>query len=106
MVNIGRRKYLFADADNGEERAATIYMMIGTAKPNGVDPETELHHLQTYIGDHPSTGLMIFCSNLQPEAAIEMAMFPNYVTPSLIKSHRHAIRRERTFTVHRITNFN
>ena len=31
-VAIGRRNYLFAGADSGEERAAAIYSLIGTAK--------------------------------------------------------------------------
>ena len=35
-VTIGRRNYLFADADSGEDRAAAIYSLIGTAKLNGV----------------------------------------------------------------------
>jgi transposase len=52
-VAIGRRNYLFAGADTGGERAAAIYSLIGTAKPNGVDPEARLRHVLTYIADDP-----------------------------------------------------
>jgi transposase len=52
-VAIGRRNYLFAGADTGGERAAAIYSLIGTAKLNGVDPETWLRHVLAHIADHP-----------------------------------------------------
>ena len=52
-IAIGRRNYLFAGADSGGERAAAIYPLIGTAKLNGVDPETWLHHVLANIADHP-----------------------------------------------------
>jgi transposase len=52
-VAIGRRNYLFAGADSGGERVASIYSLIGTAKLNGVDPEAWLRHVLTHIADHP-----------------------------------------------------
>ena len=52
-VAIGRRNYLFAGADSGGERAAAIYSLIGTAKLNGVAPETWLRYVLANIADHP-----------------------------------------------------
>ena len=52
-VAIGRKNYLFAGSDRGGERAATFYSLIGTAKLNGLDPETYLRDLLTRIADHP-----------------------------------------------------
>jgi hypothetical protein len=52
-VAIGRRNYLFAGADSGGERAATIYSLIGNAKLNGIDPEAWLRHMLAHIADHP-----------------------------------------------------
>ena len=49
---IGRRNYLFAGADSGGERAAAFYSLIGTAKRNGVDPETYLRHVLARIAAH------------------------------------------------------
>ncbi len=37
-VALGRKNYLFAGADCGGERAATLYSLIETAKLNGLDP--------------------------------------------------------------------
>lgn len=52
-VAIGRRNYLFAGADSGGERAAAIYSLIGSAKLNGIDPETYLRHVLAHIAEHP-----------------------------------------------------
>jgi hypothetical protein len=52
-VATGRRNYLFAGADSGSERAATIYTLIGTAKLNSVHPEAWLRHMLAHIADHP-----------------------------------------------------
>lgn len=52
-VALGRKNYLFAGSDNGGERAAALYTLIGTAKLNGVDPEAYLRHVLTHIADHP-----------------------------------------------------
>jgi len=52
-VAIGRRNYLFAGADSGGERAAAIYSLVGSAKLNGIDPETYLRHVLAHIAEHP-----------------------------------------------------
>ena len=52
-VAIGPKNYLFAGADSGDERAAAIYSLIGTAKLNGIDPEAYLRHVLARIADHP-----------------------------------------------------
>lgn len=52
-VALGRKNYLFAGADCGGERAAAIYSLIGTAKLNGIDPESYLRYVLTHIADHP-----------------------------------------------------
>ncbi len=52
-IAIGRRNYLFAGADSGGARAAVIYSLIGTARLNGIDPDTWLRHVLAQIGDHP-----------------------------------------------------
>ena len=52
-VALGRKNFLFAGSDRGGERAATIYSLIGTAKLNGLDPETYLREVLSQIADHP-----------------------------------------------------
>jgi transposase len=52
VVALGRKNYLFAGSDRGGERAAAIYSLIGTAKLNGVDPETYLRDVLSRIADH------------------------------------------------------
>ena len=53
VVALGRKNYLFAGSDRGGERAAAIYSLIGTAKLNGIDPETYLREVLSRIADHP-----------------------------------------------------
>jgi transposase len=53
VVALGRKNYLFAGSDAGGERAAAIYSLIGTAKLNGLDPETYLRDVLSRIADHP-----------------------------------------------------
>ncbi len=53
VVALGWKNYLFAGSDRGGERAAAIYSVIGTAKLNGVDPETYLREVLTRIADYP-----------------------------------------------------
>ena len=50
---MSRNNFLFASSDAGGERAAAIYSLIGTAKRNGIDPETYLANVLTRIADHP-----------------------------------------------------
>jgi len=52
-VALGRKNYLFAGSDAGGERAAAMYSLIGSAKPNGVDPEVYLRNALARIADHP-----------------------------------------------------
>lgn len=52
-VALGRKNWLFAGSDDGGERAATIYTLIGTAKLNGLDPEGYLRYVFEHIADHP-----------------------------------------------------
>jgi hypothetical protein len=51
-VAIGRKNFLFLGSDNGGERAATLYSLLGTAKLNGINPQTYLTHVLTVIADH------------------------------------------------------
>ncbi|HUZ93444.1 MAG TPA: IS66 family transposase [Edaphobacter sp.] len=53
VVALGRKNYLFAGSDAGGERAAALYSLIGTAKLNGLDPESYLRDVLSRIADHP-----------------------------------------------------
>ena len=52
-VALGRKNWLFAGSDDGGERAATIYSLLGTAKLNNLDPEGYLRYVLERIADHP-----------------------------------------------------
>jgi transposase len=50
----GRRKnWLFAGSDDGGERAAAIYTLLGTTKLNDLNPESYLRYVLERIADHP-----------------------------------------------------
>ena len=53
VVALGRRNFLFAGSDSGGESAAAIYSLLGTAKLNGIDPESYLRNVLSRIVDHP-----------------------------------------------------
>jgi len=40
-------------SNEGGNRAAAMYTLIGTAKLNGLDPEAYLRHVLERIADHP-----------------------------------------------------
>jgi transposase len=52
-VAVGRKNYLFAGSDAGGERAAAIYSLLGSAKLNGIDPESYMKAVLRRIADHP-----------------------------------------------------
>jgi transposase len=52
-VAVGRRNYLFAGSDNGGQRAAVLYSLVGTAKLNGLDPEAYLRYVLGRIAEYP-----------------------------------------------------
>jgi hypothetical protein len=51
-VSIVRKNFLFLGSDNGGDRAATLYSLLGTAKLNGINPQTYLTHVLNVIPDH------------------------------------------------------
>jgi transposase len=52
-VALGRKNFLFVGSDGGGESAAAIYSLIGTAKLNGIDPESYLRNVLSRIAAHP-----------------------------------------------------
>jgi transposase len=52
-VALGRKNYLFAGSDRGGESAAVLYSLIGTAKLNGINPESYLRNVLSRIAEHP-----------------------------------------------------
>jgi len=53
VVALGRKNFLFAGSDGGGESAAAIYSLVGTAKLNGIDPESYLRNVLSRIAEHP-----------------------------------------------------
>ena len=53
VVALGRKNFLFAGSDGGGESAAAIYSLIGTAKLNGIEPESYLRNVLSRIAEHP-----------------------------------------------------
>jgi transposase len=56
-VALGRKAWMFAGSDRGDERAAAMYSLIATAKLNGVDPRAWLADVLARITDHPASRL-------------------------------------------------
>lgn len=52
-VALGRKNWLFAGSDDGGERAAAIYSLLGTAQLNGLNVEAYLRYLFERLPDHP-----------------------------------------------------
>jgi transposase len=46
-------RILFMGSDNGGERAACMYTLIGTAKLCGLNPQAYLQYVLERIADHP-----------------------------------------------------
>ena len=53
VVALGRKNFLLAGSDGGGESAAAIYSLIGTAKLNGIDPESYLRNVLSTIATFP-----------------------------------------------------
>ncbi len=60
-VALGRKSYLFARSDRGGESAAAIYSLIGSAKLNGIDPESYLSNVLSRIAEHPINRIAYLC---------------------------------------------
>ena len=52
-VALGRKIWLFAGSDDGGERAAALYTLLGTAKLNNLNPESYLRYVLERIAEHP-----------------------------------------------------
>lgn len=52
-VALGRKNWLFAGSDDGGERAAAIYSLLGTAQLNGLNVEAYLRHVLERLPEHP-----------------------------------------------------
>jgi len=53
IVALGRKNWLFAGSDDGGERAAVIYSLLGSAKLNGINVEAYLRHILERLPEHP-----------------------------------------------------
>jgi hypothetical protein len=56
-IALGRKSWLFAGSDRGDERAAIMLTLIQTAKLNDVDPQSWLADVLARIADHKITDL-------------------------------------------------
>jgi len=52
-VALGRKNWLFAGSDDGGERAAAIYSLLGTAQLNGLNIEAYLRYVLERLPEHP-----------------------------------------------------
>jgi len=68
VVALGRKNFLFAGSDGGGESAAAIYSLLGTAKLNGIDPESYLRNVLSRIADHRSSASRSYCHGTSPQA--------------------------------------
>jgi transposase len=53
VVALGRKNWLFAGSDDGGERAAAIYSLLGTAQLNGLNVEAYLRLVLARLPEHP-----------------------------------------------------
>jgi transposase len=56
-IALGRKSWLFAGSDRGEQRAAAMYSLIVTAKMNDVAPQAWLADVLARIAEHPIQNL-------------------------------------------------
>lgn len=61
-IAVGRKNWLFAGSESGGRSAAIAYILIETAKLNGVDPQAWLTDVLGRIADHKITRI----DELQP----------------------------------------
>lgn len=67
---LGRKNYLFAGFLEGCRRAAINYTLVGTAEPNGWDPQAYLRVLLDRIPDYPINRIgELGPRNLRPDPA-------------------------------------
>jgi transposase len=52
VVALGRKNWLFAGSDDGGERAAALYTLLGTAHLNGLNTEAYLRHVLEHLPEH------------------------------------------------------
>ena len=52
-VALGRKNWLFAGSDDGGERAAALYTLLGTAHLNGLNVEAYLGHVLERMPEQP-----------------------------------------------------
>lgn len=53
VVALGRKNWLFAGSNDGGERAAAMYTLLGTAHLNGLNVEAYLRYVLTHLPEHP-----------------------------------------------------
>ena len=70
-ASLGRKNYMFAGSDAGGKRTAAIYILIGNAKLNGLDPEAYLRTVLSRIEDQPQNELLP--RNFASESAVASA---------------------------------
>lgn len=54
MVVIGRKNYLFAGSEAGDERAAVIYYLVASCKLNDHDPFAYFDDVLRKVSTHPA----------------------------------------------------
>jgi len=53
VVALGRKNWLFAGSNDGDERAAAMYTLLGTAHLNGLNVEAYLRYVLAHLPEHP-----------------------------------------------------
>jgi hypothetical protein len=56
-VALGRKNWLFAGSDDGGERAAALYTILGAAQLNGLNVEAYLRYVLEHLPEHPMNRL-------------------------------------------------